>query len=899
MCTFQGGAGDGSEMYDEESALCEKKKSKIKISLSPKKIKQQLVKKDKDKDKNKDKKLKKVDISPKHAVSESKSSKGNPESEEWKAFQAMQDRINQMVKKTSERVSELETGFEDELSKLNAESVQSSPWATIGGTSVTSIDVKSAVVKESPSTEVLSQTKPSWIGFDDNFDAAEETDEVQETQVEAVKNTESQVGSEEVTEATENDVQPGDRFVEDLTKQVGDSENLSHANLPDDENLAAVVGEKSELQETTLVEDPFDLRIVVQTLKESSAVDDEFCVHVGNMGADIFGDAGDVVSPTDDFNPRANFDIEKLKVQPMQDGIKKSRPRPRPQTAAKSANPFKIALLATNTDSAEDDVEDDENDEEMPTTSFNPFCRGKQGDEMGVGGFNPFTRNLEQGVGSVYDPFQVVQGSSTSAVSYVDIDADDEPKGNPFAKEIPLEEEFAGGQPMVKAAEPSSPGGSSSRSSEEEPQEENPEPLPPFHPKEEEKGWNFFLRYPFKKKLTQNRVWKPVFVKVVINKDVPLLKVFTNNQEKECIHELSLNPSYDLCEMELQQFDQYGKCHTVKVQHIVYKEKVGVKGDRITPTIKDLSKVRDFKGLKDLMHKPKATMILDHAPIATESLKFASMNYAEYKHFVHMIEDFLFYQKISRVPKSQTYSKDEIIVDVLDEYYADIDSGGHITYHKARVRLFCVAFLTGNPVAEVGINDRRRKGKEIVGRHDIIPIKTEDWIRFEDQELHSSIDPVEFEKTKLLKFSPLDGSHFELMRFRVRPRANLELPLQIGIQMSVIDRHVEIRADVLIPGYYSTSKRASQTPCEDIQIRFPIPEPWVYLFRVEKHFKYGSVHSAKRKPGKIKGLERLTMFAQGVLPPSLMQVSNGIAKYEHVFHAIVWRMSRLPERNEG
>jgi len=104
---------------------------------------------------------------------------------------------------------------------------------------------------------------------------------------------------------------------------------------------------------------------------------------------------------------------------------------------------------------------------------------------------------------------------------------------------------------------------------------------------------------------------------------------------------------------------------------------------------------------------------------------------------------------------------------------------------------------------------------------------------------------------------------------------------------------------VVVTGYYSSSRRAAQTPCEDIQIRFPLPEPWVYLFRVERRFKYGSVHSATRRPGRIRGLERLTQFAQGILPPSLIEVSAGLAKYEHVFKAIVWRVDQLPERNEG
>jgi hypothetical protein len=137
------------------------------------------------------------------------------------------------------------------------------------------------------------------------------------------------------------------------------------------------------------------------------------------------------------------------------------------------------------------------------------------------------------------------------------------------------------------------------------------------------------------------------------------------------------------------------------------------------------------------------------------------------------------------------------------------------------------------------------------------------------------------------------------MRFRARPKLNRELPLQIRIQMSVVERHIEIRGEVMIPGYFTTSRRANQSPCEDIMIAFPMPEAWIYYFRVERRFRYGSKHSSHRKAGKIKGLERITAMAQGMLSSSLIEVSTGSAKYEHVFRAVVWRIAKLPDRNEG
>lgn len=55
------------------------------------------------------------------------------------------------------------------------------------------------------------------------------------------------------------------------------------------------------------------------------------------------------------------------------------------------------------------------------------------------------------------------------------------------------------------------------------------------------------------------------------------------------------------------------------------------------------------------------------------------------------------------------------------------------------------------PDVELGVNDLPRQGKEVVGRHDIIPVVTEEWIRLEDIEFHHCVDKEEFEKTRTVR----------------------------------------------------------------------------------------------------------------------------------------------------
>jgi hypothetical protein len=55
------------------------------------------------------------------------------------------------------------------------------------------------------------------------------------------------------------------------------------------------------------------------------------------------------------------------------------------------------------------------------------------------------------------------------------------------------------------------------------------------------------------------------------------------------------------------------------------------------------------------------------------------------------------------------------------------------------------------PDLELGVNDIMRQGKEVVGRHDIIPVVTEEWIRLEALEFHSCVLNNEYEGARVIK----------------------------------------------------------------------------------------------------------------------------------------------------
>ncbi|XP_041673777.1 protein stoned-B isoform X2 [Drosophila eugracilis] len=418
-------------------------------------------------------------------------------------------------------------------------------------------------------------------------------------------------------------------------------------------------------------------------------------------------------------------------------------------------------------------------------------------------------------------------------------------------------------------------------------------------------GWEMQLRQPNKKKITGQRFWKKIFVRLVIQNDVPVVQLLNQAGDKQPFQELPLQPSYSVSEVGAQQYDQFGKIFTMKLQYIFYKERPGVRPGQVTKAERITNKLTkfaqyaiagDYEGVKEFgSDLKKLGLPVEHAPQSSQLFKIGSMNYEDMKQFSVCIEEALFKLPALR-ERALTYKMEEVQVTAVDEITVEQDFEGKILKQIARVRLFFLAFLTGMPTIELGVNDMWRQGKEVVGRHDIIPVATEEWIRLEAVEFHSVVNQQEYERTRTIKFQPPDANYIELLRFRVRPPKNRELPLQLKATWCVTGNKVELRADILVPGF--TSRKLGQIPCEDVSVRFPIPECWIYLFRVEKHFRYGSVKSAHRRTGKIKGIERI-LGAVDTLQESLIEVTSGQAKYEHHHRAIVWRCARLPKEGQG
>lgn len=90
------------------------------------------------------------------------------------------------------------------------------------------------------------------------------------------------------------------------------------------------------------------------------------------------------------------------------------------------------------------------------------------------------------------------------------------------------------------------------------------------------------------------RFWKKIFVKLVTQSDCVLLQLFNQQSDKDPFQELPLQPCYSVSEIGTQQYDQFGKIFTVKLQYIFYKERPGVRPGQVKKAERITNKLSQF-----------------------------------------------------------------------------------------------------------------------------------------------------------------------------------------------------------------------------------------------------------------------------------------------------------------
>ncbi|XP_039207472.1 stonin-2 isoform X4 [Crotalus tigris] len=386
--------------------------------------------------------------------------------------------------------------------------------------------------------------------------------------------------------------------------------------------------------------------------------------------------------------------------------------------------------------------------------------------------------------------------------------------------------------------------------------------LGPPHQKD---GWPMMLRIPEKKNIMSSRHWGPIYVKL---KDRKYLQLFYEKGLEKPFKEFKFEINHEVSEPKLQNYDENGRIHSVRIDRVTYKEK------------------------KKYQPKPAVSHIAEKEQV----IKLGTTNYDDFLSFIRAVQDSLMDLPASSTDLSTVglnYQEEEITVDVKDEFYGILAKGDNrILQHNVLTRVHVLSFLSGLAECRLGLNDILIKGNEIVLRQDIMPTTTTKWIQLNDCHFHSCVDEEAFASAHVIMFNPLDACRFELMRFR-SVFSEKTMPFTLRVTASVNGAEVELQSWLMMsPGFSSNRDPLAQVPCENVMIRYPVPHKWV------KNFRRDSVLGEKSLKAKVNKTANFGSTSVSGSEPA-MRVTLGTAKYEHAFNSVVWRINRLPDKNSA
>ncbi|XP_026922143.1 stonin-2 isoform X1 [Acinonyx jubatus] len=378
-------------------------------------------------------------------------------------------------------------------------------------------------------------------------------------------------------------------------------------------------------------------------------------------------------------------------------------------------------------------------------------------------------------------------------------------------------------------------------------------------------GWPMMLRIPEKKNIMSSRHWGPIYIKLT---DSGYLQLYYEQGLEKPFREFKLEICHEISEPRLQNYDENGRIHSLRIDRVTYKEK------------------------KKYQPKPAVA----HTAEREQVIKLGTTNYDDFLSFIRAVQDRLMNLPVLSMDLSTVglnYLEEEITVDVRDEFSGIVSKGDNqILQHHVLTRIHILSFLSGLAECRLGLNDVLVKGNEIVSRQDIMPTTTTKWIKLHQCHFHGCVDEDVFNNSRVILFNPLDACRFELMRFRTI-FAEKTLPFTLRTAASINGAEVEVQSWLrMSTGFSSNRDPLTQVPCENVMVRYPVPSEWV------KNFRRESVLGEKSLKAKVnRGASFGSTSVSGSEP--VMRVTLGTAKYEHAFNSIVWRINRLPDKNSA
>ncbi|TNN50375.1 Stonin-1 [Liparis tanakae] len=360
-------------------------------------------------------------------------------------------------------------------------------------------------------------------------------------------------------------------------------------------------------------------------------------------------------------------------------------------------------------------------------------------------------------------------------------------------------------------------------------------------------GWSVLLRIPEKKNRMSSRQWGPIYLRLLPG---GVLQMYYEKGLEKPFKELQLLPQCRLSDLKLESYGEPRKVLSVKVEHFSYAEK-----KRYHPKLE-----------------------VSHEAEAEELLKFGSTSHADMEDLVISMEEEIF-KLCSPRQQKRHYEEQELSLQITDHIWIQLDKSGDVMERTAFTQIHCLAFLNGLGDCFLALNDlglmRFDSG---YGTED----DGELWMEIADCRFHKSVKEAEFQRSRLVKFSPPESCRVELMRYKTEVLGCTEMPFSVKAVVTVQGAYVELQAFLNMSAAFLSTLGVSETYplCENVVIRVPVPGNWVRVTQ--------TVALLRQRSLKARMNRNACLGAVGAADSQpVMQVTIGTVKYENVYSAVL------------
>lgn len=370
-------------------------------------------------------------------------------------------------------------------------------------------------------------------------------------------------------------------------------------------------------------------------------------------------------------------------------------------------------------------------------------------------------------------------------------------------------------------------------------------------------GWSVLLRIPEKKNRMSSRQWGPIYLRLLPG---GVLQMYYEKGLEKPFKEFQLLPQCRLSDLKLESYGEPRKVLSVKVEHFSYTEK-----KRYHPKLE-----------------------VNHEAEAEELLKFGSTVHDDMEDLVVSIEEEIFKLCIHHQQRRH-YEEQELSLQITDHIWVQLDKFGEVMERTAFTQIHCLAFLNGLGDCFLALNDLGLlRFDSSYGSED----DGELWMEIADCHFHRCVNETEFQRSRLIKFSPPEACRVELMRYKTAFLGCTEIPFSIKAVVTVQGAYVELQAFLNMSATFLSTVSVSDTNplCENVVIRVPVPGDWVKVTQTVALLRQRSLKARMNRNACLGAVS-----AADSQP--VMQVTIGTVKYENVYSAVVWRIDRLPAKN--